>query len=192
MRKLLSGSSGLWTCLILIVSGVSMAALSTGSRWATVEISEGGLPRQALDLQGADLLPAVAAGTWPALIAAVVALVVLPTAGRQIVGALVAVGCFFAISATARFGLDTASDLQSWLILEQRSADVLGISSTETWLVALVGWLLGIIGGMAAVAFSDTWPRLGSRYERGPSTRSGPVTSADTWKALDRGEDPTA
>jgi hypothetical protein len=58
--------------------------------------------------------------------------------------------------------------------------------------VCIVGGLVIALSGMATVRCAANWPSMGARYER-PATRPErkPVTQAELWDALDRGEDPT-
>ena len=78
---------------------------------------------------------------------------------------------------------------------------VVGVASGD-WLLAAGGALLAGAGVLAAVR-SDRWPapRRGDRdrarppagaQQEGPDDPAHPVSPADTWAALDRGEDPTA
>ncbi|WP_224275525.1 Trp biosynthesis-associated membrane protein, partial [Streptomyces sp. LS1784] len=59
--------------------------------------------------------------------------------------------------------------------------------------VALVGGVLLALAGLLTLRYGRGWPAMGSRYEA--PTRRTPArtdTPGDLWKALDRGEDPTA
>jgi uncharacterized membrane protein (TIGR02234 family) len=73
--------------------------------------------------------------------------------------------------------------------------------------VAVVAGLLAVSVGGFVVVRGRTWPGMGRRYERtgAPGTASPAATTAaparpqtdedrtvEAWKALDRGEDPTA
>ena len=64
--------------------------------------------------------------------------------------------------------------------------------------LAVVAGVLGVAAGLLAVLRGRTWPGMGRRYERTPeqAAPARPVTDEDraqaAWKALDRGEDPTA
>ncbi|MBM7787523.1 Trp biosynthesis-associated membrane protein [Tenggerimyces flavus] len=55
--------------------------------------------------------------------------------------------------------------------------------------VSVAGGVLVLLGGLLTVLRGGRWPGMSSRYDRPSSqTRSG---EDDTWRALDRGEDPT-
>ncbi|MGW2545360.1 Trp biosynthesis-associated membrane protein [Kitasatospora sp. NPDC001574] len=64
--------------------------------------------------------------------------------------------------------------------------------------VALAGGLLLALAGLLTLRFGRGWPAMGSRYEaptgKAPVSRKSAAAEspADLWKALDRGEDPTA
>jgi uncharacterized membrane protein (TIGR02234 family) len=70
---------------------------------------------------------------------------------------------------------------------------------TGAWpVLAVLAGLLGVAAGLLVVVRSRSWPAMGGRYERGaaPVAADRPATDEDraqsAWKALDRGEDPTA
>jgi uncharacterized membrane protein (TIGR02234 family) len=64
--------------------------------------------------------------------------------------------------------------------------------------LAAVAGVLGVAAGLVVVLRGRAWPGMGRRYERTPEPAAAPrpVTDEDraqaAWKALDRGEDPTA
>jgi hypothetical protein len=61
------------------------------------------------------------------------------------------------------------------------------------WAAACVaGGLVIALAGAATARFQGNWPAMGTRYER-PAAKPErkPVTQAELWDALDRGEDPT-
>jgi tryptophan-associated transmembrane protein len=66
----------------------------------------------------------------------------------------------------------------------------IGADLTAGWpLLAVAGGLAVAAAGALAVARGDRWPAMGTRYER---TRPDQASETDLWRALDRGEDPTA
>ena len=69
---------------------------------------------------------------------------------------------------------------------------VLALRSTPWAAVCVVGGLVIALTGVATVANYKAWPAMGARYER-PAAKPErkPVTQAELWDALDRGEDPT-
>jgi hypothetical protein len=61
-----------------------------------------------------------------------------------------------------------------------------------------VGGAAVMAGGLLVLRFGGDWPGMAARYERpgpavgsGPATAGEPLSTQDTWAALDRGEDPT-
>jgi uncharacterized membrane protein (TIGR02234 family) len=82
-----------------------------------------------------------------------------------------------------------------------------GLSATTAHLVqhtawpwvAVLGGLLLLVAGVLALLRARTWPVMSTRYERDGTPRpraarpvADPESPAELWKALDRGEDPTA
>ncbi len=115
-------------------------------------------------------------------LAGLVALLATRQVGRQIVGALVVV---------AGVGLGWASVLG-------RSTDggwaanvgEAGVPHWTAWpWVALAGGVLVALGGLLAIVRGGRWPGMSSRYDRPSGQTRG--SEDDTWRALDRGEDPT-
>ena len=66
-------------------------------------------------------------------------------------------------------------------------------------MLALVGGLAIVAGGIEAVRRGATWPAMGARYDRaapdaaepGRAAKERPVTEVTMWDDLDRGIDPT-
>jgi uncharacterized membrane protein (TIGR02234 family) len=65
--------------------------------------------------------------------------------------------------------------------------------------VVLAAGLVAVVTGLLVVLRGRRWPGMGRRYER-PGRSAGPPPArertdeertADAWRALDRGEDPT-
>ncbi|MYS21191.1 TIGR02234 family membrane protein, partial [Streptomyces sp. SID4948] len=74
---------------------------------------------------------------------------------------------------------------------------------TTSWpLVGVAGGLLLLVAGLLALRYGSRWPAMSSRYDRAGGKRPvsrraapppiDPDRAEDLWKALDRGEDPTA
>ncbi len=82
------------------------------------------------------------------------------------------------------------------------NADVVGqisIDPTGWFWAACVGAVLSVAVTAASLRFVASWPTMGGRYdapgaETTPATSAGPEdqTNLDLWKAMDRGDDPTA
>jgi hypothetical protein len=69
---------------------------------------------------------------------------------------------------------------------------VLALRSTAWAAVCVAGGLAIALAGIATTLNYKAWPAMGARYER-PAAKPErkPVTQAELWDALDRGEDPT-
>jgi uncharacterized membrane protein (TIGR02234 family) len=195
------------TAAVLGAVAAGALALSAGGQaWAVVTAERRApLPPVSAELSGSDAAPLVPAAGL-VLLAAAVALLAVRGAGRVVVGLLAAVaGGALAWSGLRALtgGLDDAgSDLPglAGATVSSTSADV---SATWPVLVVLAG-LLAVATGALVVLRARTWPAMGRRYERTgaapaagqPRTPARPQTdedrAVDAWKALDRGEDPTA
>ncbi|MQS11794.1 TIGR02234 family membrane protein [Streptomyces kaniharaensis] len=127
-------------------------------------------------------------------LAAAVAVFAVRGAGRVAVGVLTLLaGLGAAAAAVAGASDTTALDAEA-----ARKLALAGSTATEVghsgwpW-VAVAGGALLALAGLLTLRFGRRWPAMGSRYEA--PTRTAPAktdTAADLWKALDRGEDPTA
>ncbi|MFD2092299.1 Trp biosynthesis-associated membrane protein [Blastococcus deserti] len=170
----------------------ALALITGGQEWVEVTTPRRApLPPVVEVLSGADAAPLVPA-TGLVLLAAAVALLAVRSAGRVVVGLLMAV----------------AGGLLAWSGL-RASTGGLGTGATGvTTDVTVVGPVLAVVAGVLGAATGALvvlrgrrWPGMGRRYERGPAA---PAPAADrpeatdedraqsAWKALDRGEDPTA
>jgi hypothetical protein len=157
---------GLVLAVLLCAAGAAVALWAAGRPWA-VEVTV--RPPPLLDLRseqtGGALRPWLPACGWVAL-AGAGALVATRAAARRLVGGLLVVS-----------GLGIAGA-------------AVGADPTAGWpLLAAAGGLAVAAAGALAVARGDRWPAMGSRYERNRPDQAG---EADLWRALDRGEDPTA
>lgn len=195
------------TAAVLGAVAAGALALSAGGQaWAVVTAERRApLPPVSAGLSGSDAAPLVPAAGL-VLLAAAVALLAVRGAARVVVGLLAAVaGGALAWSGVRALtgGLDDAgSDLPglAGATVSSTSADV---SATWPLLVVLAG-LVAVATGALVVLRARTWPAMGRRYERPggapaagqPGTPARPPTdedrAVDAWKALDRGEDPTA
>jgi hypothetical protein len=68
-----------------------------------------------------------------------------------------------------------------------------GAGNNPLWpTVCILSGVVVALAGMATVRCSKDWPAMGARYERSATQpERKPVTQAELWDALDRGEDPT-
>jgi uncharacterized membrane protein (TIGR02234 family) len=169
------------------VAAGALALLAGGRTWAQTTVErQPPLPPVVDVLTGSDAAPLVPA-TGLVLLAAAVALLAVRSAGRVVVGLLMAV----------------AGGVLGWSAIRVLAGSpASGEGTTEiavAWPVLAVGaGLLGVAAGLLVVLRGRAWPGLGRRYERAPdqAVPERPQTDDDraqaAWKALDRGEDPTA
>ncbi len=188
------GRRTLGPMLLATVLGAVLVLTAVSRVWATGRVA--GVTGAALDVSvtGATV-SGLPTGLALAAVAAAVAVFAVRGAGRTGVGALmVLTGLGLAADAAANAG-DTAAlhvEAARKLALAGARAGQVG-HSLWPW-VALAGGLLIALAGVLTVRFGRDWPGMGTRYDA--PTRKAPArtgdTPADLWKALDRGEDPTA
>ncbi|MFD8750985.1 TIGR02234 family membrane protein [Kitasatospora sp. NPDC059577] len=127
-------------------------------------------------------------------LAAAVAVFAVRGAGRIAVGALTLLAGIGAAAASVAGAGDTAAlDGEAARKLALSGSAATEVSHTAWPWVALVGGVLLALAGLLTLRYGRGWPAMGSRYEA--PTRKAPAradTPGDLWKALDRGEDPTA
>ena len=151
-------------------------------------------------------------GTWLAasdsppaaglvLLAAAVALLAVRGPGRAVVGLLMAAAGGLLAWSGIRALAGGLSDAASQVPGVGRGAGQVTVAVSAAWpVLAVLAGLLGIGAGLLAVLRGRTWPAMGRRYERSgvatPAAVRRPETDEDraqaAWKALDRGDDPTA
>ncbi|MGY1746172.1 Trp biosynthesis-associated membrane protein [Blastococcus sp. SYSU D00695] len=180
----------------LAVAG-GLALTAGGQTWATATVSRRPpLPPVTEELAGSQLAALVPA-CGLLLLAAAVAVVAARGRGRQLVGLLACVGGGTLLWSGLRAlvdepGLADLSDATA------AGATALEVSRAAAWpVLCVVAGVLGVAAGALAVLRGPGWSAMGRRYERTPA---GSLPAAgtredralDAWRALDRGEDPTA
>jgi uncharacterized membrane protein (TIGR02234 family) len=165
----------------------ALALVAGGRTWAETTVDrQPPLPPVVDVLSGSDAAPLVPA-TGLVLLAAAVALLAVRSAGRIAVGLLMAVAGGILVWS----GLRAST---GGLATRGGTVDV----ATAWPLLAAVAGVLGVVAGLLVVLRGRAWPGLGRRYDRTPDAAAPtrPETDEDrahaAWKALDRGEDPTA
>ncbi|AUY52180.1 TIGR02234 family membrane protein [Streptomyces sp. CB01881] len=184
-----AGRRTLGLMLLLTVLGAVLVLTAVGRVWAegvagTLKVSVTG--GRISELPGGLALVALAAA---------VAVFAVRGAGRVAVGALTLLAGLGAAAAAAAGAGDTAAlDGEAARKLALSGTTAAGITHTAWPWVALLGGLLLALAGLLTTWYGRGWPAMGSRYEA--PTRKAPAKAAespaDLWKALDRGEDPTA
>jgi uncharacterized membrane protein (TIGR02234 family) len=182
----------------------ALALSASSQRWLDVTIDrQPPLPPATEALTGSQ-----AAALVPAcgllLLAAAVAVIAVRGLGRSVVGLLVA-------AAGGVLGWSGLRALTGGLGVGAADVDgVVGLGNARVTSSVVAPWpaltlaagVLAVLVGLLVVLRGRLWPGMGRRYERtgtagAPSARPArPETPEDrhqaAWKALDRGEDPTA
>lgn len=181
-----------------------LALMVAAQSWLTVTVvREPPLPSVEESVSGSQTLPLVPA-TGLVLLAAALALIAVRGGARRVVGLLMAVaggvlGWSGVRGLTGGLAPD-ADDLDSLVGLDAARLDTV---VHPVWpVLALVAAVLAVAAGLFVVLRGSAWPAMGRRYERTPAAAGParqaqrPLTDEDrhqaAWKALDRGEDPTA
>ncbi|MER7753969.1 TIGR02234 family membrane protein [Kitasatospora sp. NPDC097643] len=183
-----SGRRTLLVMLLLTVLSAVLVLTAAGRVWA-----EGRAGTLAVSVTGGRIseLPG---GLALVGLAAAVAVFAVRGVGRLAVGALTLLaGLGAAAAAVAGAGDTAALDAEAARKLALSGSAATEVGHTGWPWVALAGGLLLALAGLLTLRFGRSWPAMGSRYEA--PTGKAPAkaeTPADLWKALDRGEDPTA
>ena len=181
--------------------GGALALVAGGQSWARVTaVRDAPLPPVTAALGGAEAAPLVPAAGL-VLLAAAVALLAVRGPGRAVVGLLMAAAGGLLAWSGIRALAGGLSDAASQVPGVGRGAGQVTVAVSAAWpVLAVLAGLLGIGAGLLAVLRGRTWPAMGRRYERSgvatPAAVRRPETDEDraqaAWKALDRGDDPTA
>lgn len=176
--------------LAIGVVGAGVLLLAAGRTWAWAMPGQAvppvPLPNHPVD--GTAIAPAVA----PLGLASLAGIVgVLATGGwaRRLIGAVVAC-CGAAAGISAGFSVNRSVVL-FWMLSGGGSvggAD--GIRFTAWPWIACAGGALVAAFGVLTLVRAPHWPGMGRRYDAPRRAASDPDT--DMWRALDRGDDPTA
>jgi len=183
-----------WTWLLVTVAGCLLVLLAASRPWAA-GVREAGAATGLTGVEapaGGDLGPVLTPVALAGL-AGVVAVLAARGFGRRIVGALLALcGLTAGLGTWAATGRDV---VRAWLV----EHNVLAATATLTWdevllwpVLAGLGALLTLAGGIAVVVRGGRWTAMSERYERS-SGQAAPKAADDRslWDALDRGDDPT-
>jgi len=174
-----------------------LALFAAGQRWAGVSVER---PRPLPPVVGA-LTGSAAVPLVPAmgllLLAAAVALFAVTGVARVLLGAVVAgagvVLVWTAVRALAGGLVEASAQLPG----VGRSAGPVTVDAATGWPGAVIAaGLLAVAVGLLVAVRGRGWPGMGRRYERpgapAARARTDEERATDAWRALDRGEDPTA
>lgn len=192
------GRRSLAAALLLGAAGSTVVLIASGQTWTSGVATVAGIGSKTLEADGQSITGAPAALAVVAL-AALVAVFAVRRAGRVLVSALLALSGAGAVAASLLGAGDHAAlDEQAAKLSGDVAATVTGLTRTFWPYVTAAGALLILVAGLLALRFGGQWPGMGGRYERegGARARSrkavDPERPEELWKALDRGEDPTA
>ena len=170
--------------LVDLLALVALVLLATSAylTWSTADPGNG---RPAVNFNGY----AVTRAPVTLALAAVVAVIVTKLAGmalRRVLLLLVLLmgAAAVGVALQVRPGLNELSRLRPEL--SQAVTDRVDLSTGPAPWLALVGGAALVAAGLVGLLTAHRWRRPTVRYERDPA-----VTSADQWKAIDAGEDPT-
>jgi hypothetical protein len=159
--------------VLVCAAAAGLALLAAGRTWAVeVTVRPPPLGEVRVARTGGGLAPWLPALGWAGLAGA--GALLATRAGRRVVGVLLLL---------AGAGVVGTAILESTM-----DGDAGGAWPAVTGLAGLV---LAGTGGWAALR-GPRWPGLGSRYERPAVPERAPAQPVDMWRAIDRGEDPTA
>jgi hypothetical protein len=176
---------GLAIAFVLCAAGAGLALWAVTQPWGVALVHRvTPLPPVSQTILGREAAPISTALALVAL-AGALALLALKRIGRTILGVLLAL-CGLGILIDAVAGL-TGSALRP-------ASSSATVTVAPMWAVlAIGGGVLVLVGGLWIALRAGTWTSS-ARYElptAKPRVTAGVATDAETWDALDRGEDPT-
>lgn len=169
----------------LLATG-GLAFFATTRPWWTATVMTAGMPKTEVAVTGSSVAP-WAVGAALLIVAGALGVLAGSTSVRRILGVLVALVSVSAIVAV----LLASSDQAQQVALD--AAAVSGVSvawELSLWrVVAIVGFIAaGLVGGLTVVR-AHHWDTMSARFDA-PRTHID-IDSADTWKMIDQGIDPT-
>jgi uncharacterized membrane protein (TIGR02234 family) len=184
--------------LIADLLGATGTLLTVGRTWQRVVVSrQAPLADAVVHLSGRDIDAAISGLSFVAL-AGVVAIAATRGLGRRLVGgALASTGLvigWLSIRALSPVSATRArASVPSGVGVNGSSGEHVHVIGA--WpLLTLVWGLLIALAGVLTVVFAARWSGLTARYEAptAAAQRELPATEIAMWRALDRGDDPTA
>lgn len=185
--------------VLLTLAAGGLAFLAAGRTWAAVQVKAQGLAPAKVSVSGADAQPLVSALAVVVVTAALAILAAGPRM-RRVVGVLTILVSVTAVVLVPRSGSDTLADAlrsEAELSPAYTGPSSLGDISYAHWdLLAIAAFVLAVLLAATTVRFAGQWPTMSSRYDAPTSRPTTPVdrelSDTDLWKAMDRGDDPTA
>lgn len=185
--------------VLLTLAAGGLAFVAAGRTWADATVKAPGLASAEVSVTGADAQPLVSALAVVVVTAALAILAAGPRM-RRVIGVLTIVLSVTAIVLVPRAGGGALADAvrsQASTSPAYTDASSLGDISYAHWdLLAIAAFVLAALLGAATVRLAGQWPTMSSRYDAPTSRPKAPVdhelSDTDLWKAMDRGDDPTA
>jgi len=178
--------------LVLLGAGGAVALAASASVWAGVS-AEDGLVGVSVEVTGGALAP-LSSATGVVGLAAIPAVLAVRRVLRVVVAVLVLGLGLVALAQTVAVAVDLADAARAWWRVDVGALAGSAEVSATAWPYAAILGLTSVVAGSAVVlARGSGWGGLSSRYDAprpGDAARARAV-EADTWQALDRGEDPT-
>jgi uncharacterized membrane protein (TIGR02234 family) len=191
--------------------GAALVLLAAGRPWVHALVV--GTPGQVRISPAARSVAPAVSGLGLFALASVVAVVATRRVGRLIVGSLAALAGLGILASVLQTALDPEGAVHDAAVAAAglTSPTVDNVAVTGWPVVAAVGALLILFGGLAGVLRGSRWPVMSGRYERRPDAgtttvsterdrstlrhsdrpQTGGTGQRQMWDALDRGEDPT-
>lgn len=171
------------------VGAGALTAVAAGQEWARATGDAAGVQVSAT-VSGPDTAPLALALALVALAAWGVLLVLRGRLRRvvAVIGVTATAGVLVAL-VTSFYGVQ--DDALAAVMAKGTTGHVFTGTLTAWYWTTGVAALLTLVALAVAVVRSPGWPAMGSRYDS-PATRRHPDTEEDLWRALDRGDDPTA
>jgi uncharacterized membrane protein (TIGR02234 family) len=183
----------------LWLAGAAVALFAASRAWLRLAAPRNPpLPPVEVSLAGGDLEPVVPALAVVGL-AAVVALLATRGWTRLAVGVLVtAAGLALALRGLAH-ARPPGEELARQLLVDRGEGGgvppdaVVSATAVPAWpVLAALGGLALLAGGILTILRGRLWPAMSARYERPGAAPAEDADEDRAWDALDRGEDPTA
>ncbi|MDQ4212802.1 Trp biosynthesis-associated membrane protein [Microbacterium capsulatum] len=183
------------TSLLLILVAGGVGILSSTQTWLDVARTDGGEP---LEVAGNAALPVLAPLSLTALALCAALALVGPVMRRVFAALALAVGALMLVL-TGRILLQHPLDAVAPALTKATglagdtalTAVIRAIGVTAWPWLALVGWVVLVLGGVLAVVTAGGWRSGGRRYRTAPTPKDGPVDAVESWDELSRGSDPT-